>query len=162
MRFNTLRRSLIAAAAPLALCVLPQPALAAACSSDATSGPNADEIRRLEAIGARSNVDGWSLKEARGFFAPEWVSVQPDGALFHAQDVLSRFVNGRSFGWADRFDLLQLDVRVYCDVAVVVGLAEAHARGAPQSAPSMHFRYTNVWRKVGRRWSNVANQYTRY
>lgn len=135
-----------------------------ACPSMSTSGPDVEEIRRLEQRGAQSNVDGWSLEEARGFFAPEWISVGPDGTDGAIATVLDGFENGRSQPWAGRFDILDLDIRVYCDVAVVVGRAAAYRIGAsgPEDSPAVHFRWLNVWRKQDGRWVYAANQFTRY
>jgi hypothetical protein len=135
-----------------------------ACLSMQTSGPDAEEIRRLENRGAQSNVDGWSLEEARDFFAPEWISVGPDGAHSDLAAVLDGFENGRSRPWAGRFDILDLDIRVYCDSAIVVGKAAAYRIGAsgPNDAPAVHFRWLNVWRKQDGRWLYVANQFARY
>lgn len=134
------------------------------CPVMITSGPEAAEIGRLEERGARANVEGWSIEEARAFFAPEWVSVQPTGAVSDLDAVLSSFPNGQSVPWAGRFDLTNLDIRVYCDMAVVIGQAEAWRPGATAegSAPAVRFRFLNVWRKVDGRWLYAANQFTRY
>jgi hypothetical protein len=135
-----------------------------ACASMQTSGPDADEIRRLEMRGAQSNVEGWTIEEARSFFASEWVSVAPDGSLSGLDAVLSGFQDGRSQPWAGRFDIMELDVRVYCDMAIVVGAGEAYRIGAsgPNDQPAVRFRWLNVWRKQDGRWVYVANQFTRY
>lgn len=137
---------------------------AASCATVSTSGPEVEEIRELEHRGARSNVEGWSIEEARAFFAPEWVSVSADGTHSGVDVVLSEFVNGRSRPWAGRFEISDLDIRVYCDVAVVVGRAAAYAIGAPAAAdrPGVRFRWLNVWRRQDGRWLYAANQFTRY
>jgi hypothetical protein len=129
-----------------------------------TSGPDVEEIRRLEQRGAQSNVDGWDIEEARRFFAPEWTSVGPDGSDGDLSSVLNAFDNGRSRPWAGRFEILDLDIRVYCDTAVVVGRAAAYRIGASgqEDAPAAHFRWLNVWRKEQGRWVYVANQFARY
>ena len=134
------------------------------CPSMQTSGPEVEAIRRLEERGAQSNVDGWSLEEARGFFAPEWISVGPDGNDANLAAVLEGFESGRSRPWAGRFDILDLDIRVYCDTAVVVGRAAAYRIGAsePGETPAVRFRWLNVWRKQDGRWLYVANQFARY
>lgn len=138
--------------------------LQASCPSMSTSGTDAEEIRRLEMRGARSNVEGWSLQEAQAFFAPEWISVSPDGTASDLTAVLAGFENDRSRPWAGRFDILDLDIRVYCDIAVVVGKAAAYRIGASGSEdlPAVHFRWLNFWRKLDDRWINVANQFARY
>lgn len=132
------------------------------CSRVATSGFDVDAVKRLELRGAASNVDGWTIEEARSFFAPEWVSVQPDGTQVGLDKVLSSFENGRNHPWADRFDLTELDIRVYCDMAVVVGTAQVSAKGDKQPLRTIHFRYLNIWRKSGAGWLYAANQYTRF
>jgi hypothetical protein len=117
----------------------------------------------MEIRGAASNVEGWGIDEAWAFFAPEWVSVQPDGSMIGLDAVFEQFSDGRSRPWAGRFDLPELDIRVYCDSAVVVGLGRAWAPGAaPDAPPAVRFRFVNVWRKSDGRWVYVANQYTRF
>jgi hypothetical protein len=122
-----------------------------ACSA-VTSGADVEEIRRLEQYGARVNVEGWSAEDARGFFAPEWVSVQPDGSRIDVAAALSRFQNGRMPAWAERFVVSDLDIRVYCGSAIVVGNAEALPRGAPAGAAPVRYRYMNVWRRGPSGW----------
>ena len=136
----------------------------ASCATISTGGPDAEEIRRLEHIGAQSNVEGWSIEEARTFFAPDWISIGPNGNTTGLDTVLSGFENGRSRPWAGRFEVLDLEIRVYCDVAVVIGRAAAYPIGAADTerAPAAHFRWLNVWRKEGGRWVYAANQFTRY
>lgn len=135
-----------------------------ACLAMTTSGPDADELARLEERGARANVEGWSVEEARAFFAPEWTSVQPNGTNTNLDAVLNTFQNGRSIPWAGRFDITNLDIRVYCDTAVVIGSADAYRIGASGDGaqPAVHFRWLNVWRKVNGHWVYAANEYTRY
>lgn len=141
----------------------PPPSAQTETCAPVISGAEVDEIRRLERVGAASNVEGWGLDDARAFFAPEWTSVQPNGSVMRLDAVLSQFPNGRSQPWASRFELPELDVRVYCDVAVVVGVGEAWAPDAAANAtPAVRFRFTNVWRKQDGRWLYAANQFTRY
>lgn len=128
------------------------------CGTATTTGDDADAVRHLEERGARTNVEGWGIEEARQFFAPTWVSVGPDGVVKGLDTVFEAFVDGRSRPWATRFDLLELDVRVYCDTAIVIGLAEAHGASPGQVA---RFRYLNVWRKVDGRWLYSEQQFTR-
>ena len=131
---------------------------ASTCNTATTTGEAVDAVRRLEERGARTNVEGWGMEEARQFFAPTWVSVGPDGAVKGLDTVFEAFVDGRSRPWATRFDLLDLDIRVYCDTAIVIGLAEARGSTPEQVA---RFRYLNVWRKVDGRWLYSEQQFTR-
>lgn len=126
------------------------------------SSADAEELRRLELRGARANVEGWTLDEAKAFFTANWVSVGPDGSVAGVDAVLSSFVEGRSRPWAARFDLLELDIRVYGSVAVVIGLAEAEGIAAPAGTRPTRFRYLNVWRKVDGRWLYSEQQFTRF
>ncbi len=131
------------------------------CGAPVTTGPDVAEIDRLERRGAQVNVEGWGIEEARAFFAPEWVSVQPDGSVTPLAQVFDRFPNGRSQAWAASFTLTELDIRVYCDVAIVIGLGEAQVRGAAQNAAPLKFRFLNVWRRQDGRWLYAANQFVR-
>jgi ketosteroid isomerase-like protein len=138
------------------------PQAAPRCSGFTSTGVDAEEIRRLEQLGAQSNVDGWSIGDARAFFAAEWITVGPDGAVAGVEVVFAQFTDGRSTPWAGRFELVELDVRVYCDMAVVIGLGEATPKNAPADFKPVRFRYTNVWRRDGERWLYAANQFTRF
>lgn len=161
----SLATALLAATLLTASCVTLPPANAeAACLSYSTTGPEVEEIRRLEQVGAESNVEGWTIEEARAFFGPEWVSVAPDGSVSGLDDVLSGFQDGRSQPWAGRFDIVELDIRVYCDMAIVVGRGEAYRIGAtgPNDQPAVRFRWLNVWRNQEGRWVYIANQFARY
>lgn len=143
--------------------------LTGACASGASlahdacapvvTGQDVEEVRRLELRGGAVNVEGWTFEEAQGFFAPEWASVQPDGSVTSLETVLSAFVEGRSRGWASSFRLVELDIRVACNSAVVIGLAEAQPL-ATQSSPPVRMRFLNVWRKQDGRWLYAANQWT--
>ena len=162
---STLISTLIAGTCVLASgCATPAAAVAgdAACSSFTATGPDAEEVRRLELRGAATNVEGWTIEEARAFFAPEWFSVQPDGSVTQLDAVLATFQDGHSRPRAGRFDLVELDVRVYCDMALVVGLAEARAPGGSETSPVLRFRYLNVWRKHDGRWLYAGQQHTRF
>jgi hypothetical protein len=138
----------------------PPPTHDALMCAPVTAGPAVEEVRQQELRGAAVNVEGWTIEEARGFFAPEWVSVQPDGSVTRLETVLGGFVEGRSRAWASSFTLVELDIRVACDGAVVIGLAEARPLGAPQSSPPVRMRFMNVWRKQDGRWLYAANQWT--
>lgn len=127
------------------------PAPAVTCPAGATSGADVEEVRRLELRGAEINVTGWTIEEARAFFAPEWFSVQLDGSRVEADAVLGRFQNGRFPGWAESFEISNLDIRVFCGAtAVAIGDAEIRPRAAPDQV--MRFRYMNVWRKAPEGW----------
>lgn len=153
----------VGAATLASVWVLTVPAFAEpSCALAARSGPDAEQVRQLEERGARSNVEGWSIDEAKAFFAPSWVSVGPDGSVSGVEPVFEGFVNGRSKPWASRFDLVELDIRVYCDAAVVIGLAEAEGIGAKPGARIVRFRFLNVWRKVDGRWLYSEQQFTRF
>jgi|CXWL01.1.fsa_nt_gi hypothetical protein len=132
------------------------------CPGFTAVGADAEEIRRLEHRGAATNVEGWTIEEARSFFAPEWFSVQPDGTVMRLDAVFATFQDGRSRPGAGSFDLSELDIRVYCNTAIVVGLAEARAPGATQTSTALRFRYLNVWRKHEGRWLYAGQQYTRH
>ena len=132
------------------------------CAPVATSGRDADEIARLERRGAQVNVDGWSIDEARSFFASDFASVQPDGSVQALDTVLASFVDGRSQPWARSFDLVELEIRVFnCSSATVIGLAEVRPIGMPTEAAPLRLRFLNVWRKTDDRWVYAANQWTR-
>lgn len=150
--------ALAASCAPIPLGAAP--AAAPSCPAVATTGPDVDAVRRLEERGARVNVEGWTIEEARAFFAPDFVSVQPNGSVNGLETVFSSFADGRSRPWARSFDLVELDVHIYnCNAAVVVGLAEAHPLGTAESAPPLRLRFLNAWRKQDGRWLYAGNQY---
>jgi Protein of unknown function (DUF1579)/Domain of unknown function (DUF4440) len=117
-------------------------------------------IQALELEGAQSNVRGFTAARARAFFSPDWRGRQPDGSVMTLPDVLARFRNGRSIPWASRFEITRLTVRVYCDVAHVVGWATAHPLGAPSTLPPLQFHYTNVWRRDGSTWRYADHRHT--
>jgi hypothetical protein len=111
----------------------------------------------MEARVARVALEPWTLAEVAQVFAPEFQSVQPNGEVHGIDQVLGEFVNGRTAPWAARYDIIELDVRVYgCDSASVVGLAEVQPRGT--SAP-MRWRFTNTWRKENGAWLFARAQY---
>lgn len=137
-------------------------AAAADCPASTTGGPEVEAVRALEQRGARVNVEGWTIDQARAFFAPEFRSIGPDGAVTPLDRILASFVDGRSRGWASRFDLVELDIRVHgCTAAIVVGLAEVRPLAAPADAPPWRIRFLNVWRRESGQWLYAANQYAR-
>lgn len=132
------------------------------CSGVRTSGPEVDAIRALEQRGARVNVEGWSIDEARGFFSPDFVSIQPDGSVIRLDKVLTAFPDGRNAGFARSFDITELEIRVYgCDAAVAIGAADIRARAAAPDAPALRVRFLNMWRRDAGRWRLTANQFAR-
>jgi ketosteroid isomerase-like protein len=144
-------------------------AVAIACSgwntpafAGCTESEEIDAIRRLELRGARVNVDGWDIDEARRFFAADFVSIQPDGRINGLDAVMATFKNGRSRGWAQSFDITSLDISLLdCAAAMVIGTAEVRALGAPAGAPPWRVRFLNVWRKSQEGWQYRANQFAR-
>jgi Domain of unknown function (DUF4440) len=134
---------------------------APACLGVAREGADVEAVRQMEQRGARMNIDGWDFADSREFFASDFVSIQPGGGVSDLAAVMSTFSNGRSPGWARRFDLTELDVRIFnCEFALVIGTAEAHPLAAAADAPPWRVRFLNVWRKEGGRWRYWANQFT--
>lgn len=128
----------------------------------AAAGSVADTLalRALETEGARSNVTGMTSARAREFFAPEFRSWQPDGRSTSLAEIMATYRNGSSVPWASRFDITALSMHVYCDVAHVVGRADAHATNMPSTMPPLRFRWINVWRREGSLWRYVSNRYS--
>lgn len=132
------------------------------CPASATTGAEVEAVRKRELRGARVNIEGWEAEEARGFFAPEYLSIQPDGGVRRLDAVMAAFVDGRSRGWARSFEISALDIHVYhCVAAVVVGVAEVRAAAAPADARPWRIRYLNVWRWQDGQWLNSSNQFAR-
>lgn len=117
-------------------------------------------LRALETEGARSNVTGMTSARAREFFAPEFRSWPPDGRSTSLVEIMTTYRNGSSVPWASRFDITALSMHVYCDVAHVVGRADAYATNMPSTMPPLRFRWINVWRRDGSRWRYVSNRYS--
>ena len=135
---------------------------AADCPVVATHGPDVEAVSRRERDGARVNVDGWRIDDARDFFTSDYFSLQPDGTVRRLDAVLATFKDGRGAGWARSFDIADLDVRVYhCTSAVATGIAQVRALAAPADAQPWRIRYLNVWRREDGRWRNAANQFVR-
>lgn len=140
----------------------PVPAAYGPCPASATAGPDVEAVRQREWRGARANVEGWSIDEARAFFAPDFVSIAPDGSSSELDRVFAGFRDGRSAAWARSFDLTALDIRVYdCTTAVVVGVAQVRALAASAEAPPWRIRFLNVWRRMDGEWRYAASQFTR-
>jgi hypothetical protein len=132
----------------------------AVCQTYATTGARVDEIRALEETGGQSNVVGMTLAEGERMFAQSFVSYGPDGAIKTRADVLKTYVDGKFQPWASSFEIKELEVKVYCDTATVVGLSEVRPKGAPPAAKAIRFRWLNVWAKPEGFWQIVASQFT--
>ncbi|WP_299008049.1 nuclear transport factor 2 family protein [uncultured Caulobacter sp.] len=134
----------------------------ASCSEVATTGPDVEAIRQLELHGGRVNVEGWTIEEAREFFAPEFFAIEPGGGINRLDKVLSNFPNGRNSGFARSFDISGLEIRVYgCDAAIVTGTADVRVLAAPADAPALRIRFLNIWRRDAGHWRLAANQFVR-
>jgi hypothetical protein len=116
-------------------------------------------IRALEAEGARSNVSGMPITRAREFFASDFRAQQPDGSVSDLPALLAGYRNGRSIPWASRFEISALSVHVYCNIAHVIGRAEAHALAMPPTLPPLRFQWLNVWRRDGTQWRYLYNRH---
>jgi len=130
------------------------------CRGVATSGAVAEEIRALEEAGGQSNVTGMTLADGEKMFAPSFVSFGPDGAVKTRADILDKYVDGKMQAWAASFTIKELEVKVYCDTATVVGLSEVVPLKAKPDAPPARFRWLNVWAKPDGFWQIVASQFT--
>ncbi len=138
------------------------PAADGRCEGVAVEGPDVEAVRRLESFGAQVNVDGWPEAVARAFFAPDFVAVAPGGAVSDLGHVLSTFKDGASPGWARRFEITSLDIRIYnCSTAVVIGAGQVQPLGDAAGTPAWRIRFLNVWRLEKGRWLYAANQFTR-
>lgn len=152
----------LAAGAALVAGIADARAAGAVCDGYETAGPAVEEIRRLEQAGAASNVTGLALEDAERLFAPGYVSVAPDGSVSQRDKVMTAFAGGRSVPWAQRFDVTELDVKVYCDAAIAVGLSEVEAKTSTGEIRNAHFRWLNVWTRSAQGWRLSATQFARY
>lgn len=132
------------------------------CEALKASGLVVDRIRTFEQAGAASNVSGMTLEAAQSMFAPEYVAVGQDGSIKSRNDALQMFESRRSAGWAEKFEIIELDIKVYCDMATVVGFSEALWKGAPPTAKPLHFRWLNVWKRANKDWQLIASQFTEF
>jgi len=130
----------------------------AGCVMPVSSGPVADEIRVLEEAGAASNVTGLSVEGAQRMFWPDYLAVAQDGTVSTRESILRTW---NPTPWASRFDIQELDIKVYCDMALVIGLSEAEPRGAPAGTKPTQFRWLNVWTQGNGEWRLSATQFTR-
>src|SRR5215467_4068347 len=110
------------------------PAASAPACATVTSGKAVDEIRTLEEAGGQSNVKGMSLEDGKRMFAESFMSFGPDGAVKTRDDILKTYVDGRMAPWASSFVIKELEVKVYCDTATVIGLSEVTAKNAAPDA----------------------------
>lgn len=134
----------------------------AQCPDVATTGPDVEAVRQLELRGGQVNVEGWTIEEARQFFAPEFVSIEPGGGVNRLDRVLSTFPDGRNAGFARSFDISGLEIHIYgCDIAMVTGTADVRVRAASPEAPPWRIRFLNMWRRDAGHWRLAANQFTR-
>ncbi len=161
----TVARTQVRAPQALAFAALLQAGVCAAPSAVAhpncAEGAAAEaEIRELEAAGARSNVDGMSATDAAAMFADDYLSIGPDGSRSDRATVLRFYQPERSTPWASRFEIESLEVRVYCEAALVIGLASAESVGA--DARSARFRWLNLWHREAAGWKLVASQFARF
>jgi len=131
----------------------------AGCGEYVASGPIVETIRALEEAGAASNVTGQSVQEAERMSWPGYLAVDPDGKVTTRATILDQW---SAAGWASRFDVKELDIKVYCDMAIAVGLSEALPLGAAEGTKPVHFRWLNVWTKSNDEWRLSATQFTRF
>lgn len=88
---------------------------------------------------------------------PDYVIVQPDGMVETKRQVLASYRSGTRHWDSAKSD--QLDVRVYGNMAIVIGRWQAKGRNG-----SVDFdyaaRFLSVWIKQGGRWLNLSSQST--
>ena len=153
------RRQLIVALALLASHV--SIAAAADCRGFVTTGSAVENVRELEERGAARNVLGQVKSDTERMLAPEYFAVAPDGSVTARADLLRNYVDGKLPGWATAFTIKSLDVRVYCDAAVVTGLAEAAGTDTKGETRQALFRWLNVWHLSVGEWRLIASQFAR-
>lgn len=154
------RRLAMAAIAAGMFLTTPSAAFSKSCEA-LTEGPDVDAIKLLEERGALTNVEGDTLSSAEEFFAEDFVTIDTQGNLLTRADILSTYENGRLQPWARRMELQDLDIRVYCDTAIVFGAAQSWAIGMPDAAPPILFRFLHVWLKREGRWTYTAQHASR-
>ncbi|HEX8920535.1 MAG TPA: nuclear transport factor 2 family protein [Pyrinomonadaceae bacterium] len=139
------------------VCLLP---VAAFARNDSNGQAHADkteaiqkEILRLEDLGRQKALKG----------DKEWDDLMADGAYLIGPDgtilVYQKGQNLSSMALTS-FNLSELIVRVYGDVAVVTGLAEVASETAEKKPFSFKMRYLNVWKKSGDSWKIVVAERT--
>jgi len=128
------------------------------CSA-VTNGAVVEKIRLLEEAGASSNVTGMTVEAAARMFWPEYVSIGPDGSVTPLDEILSAW---KPAPWAAYFRIKELSIRASCGMAIAIGLSEAQAIGAPETAKPGQFRWLNVWTLANGEWRLSATQYTRF
>lgn len=134
---------------------------ASVCPAFVAAGPAAERVRGLEVSGATGNVTGQTREDIEQMLSPEYFAISPDGAVTTRPDILKTYVGGKRPGWATSFEIKSLDIRVYCDTAVVTGLADAMGQDANGAARKAQFRWLNVWHQADGDWRLVASQFAR-
>lgn len=132
-----------------------------ACAGFEVDGPVAERVRSLEVGGAAGNVTGQTLQDTEQMLSPEYFAIGPDGSVTDRADILKTYGNGKRPGWAVSFEIKSLGIRVYCDTAVVTGLAEATGKDANGTLRQAQFRWLNVWYQADGDWRLVASQFAR-
>jgi len=83
----------------------------------------------------------------------DYVIVQPGGRLETKQDVLASYASGERH-W-ESADVERLDVKVYGEMARVVGVWKA--KGTNAGVPfDYQARFISVWIRVGNEWKNIS------
>ncbi len=131
------------------------------CASIVKTGPEVDEIRRLEEQGAATNEQGDNIESAKRFFAEEFITVRPQGDTRDLGTILNNYRNGVYNPWARRFELGDTDITVYCDAATVIGHAEAWTADMKDDSGPIRFVFLHIWIKREGTWRYTAQQYTR-
>jgi ketosteroid isomerase-like protein len=109
--------------------------------------------RRLAA--AHLNKD---LKTIDYLLHPDYVILQPGGLVETKAQVLESFRNVDRY-W-DSAEVDDLDVRIYGDTAVVLGLWRAKGRHG-EAYFDYSARFLSIWIRDAGRWQNIAYQSTK-
>lgn len=88
---------------------------------------------------------------------PDYVIVQPGGAVETKSDVLASYRTGTRH-W-DKASVDDFDIRLYRDAGVVVGRWQATGRNG-SVAFDYSARFVSVWVRIDDRWQNVTYQAT--
>ncbi|MGB3469879.1 MAG: nuclear transport factor 2 family protein [Erythrobacter sp.] len=132
------------------------------CGVPVTNGEDVEAIRMLELQGTRANVEGTSREDFIDILAPEYRAVRPDGSVLDYAATVASLPSGNLPAWASTFEIVEMEIRVYCDVATVVGFAQATpATNTTDSAP-LRFRWLHVWTRKNGDWKYTAQQYTQF
>jgi len=141
----------------IGLCLMTTTALAQNYSSLRTNDDSTQaiekEILRLEEVGRQKVLKGdndWDDMIAEGAYM-----IAYDGSIIHYQKGLrlpSLVMKS--------FNMSEMIARVYGDVAVVTGLAEAESETPDKKPFSFKMRFLNVWKKSGDGWKIVVSERT--